>query len=87
MRAIKKMSALCPVSMEQVEKVWRGEWIGMPDDDGCTWYECSKCEHGLDNLEEPNHFCPSCGAAMTNEAVQMVMERINKMEETGDGLG
>ena len=70
------LSALRPVSREQVEKVWRGEWIGMTDDDGCTWYECSRCEHDLDSLEDPNHFCPACGAPMTDEAVEMVMKRL-----------
>ena len=71
--------ALRPVSREQVEKAWRGKWIGMTDDDGCTWYECSRCEHDLDSLEELNHFCPACGAPMTDEAVQMVMERMEEM--------
>ena len=75
------LSALRPVSREQVEKVWRGEWIDMTDDDGFTWYECSRCEHDLDSLEVPNHFCPACGAPMTDEAVEMVMEKINNMEE------
>ena len=73
--------ALRPVSREQVEKVWRGKWIGMTDDDGCTWYECSRCEHDLDSLEEPNHFCPACGAPMTDEAVEMVMERMEAVYE------
>ena len=73
--SVKALKALRPVSREQVEKVWRGEWIGMTDDDGCTWYECSRCEHDLDSLEDPNHFCPACGAPMTDEAVEMVMER------------
>ena len=74
------LSALRPVTREQVEKVWRGKWIGMTDDDGCTWYECSRCEHDLDSLEEPNHFCPACGAPMTDEAVEMVMERLEGMD-------
>lgn len=56
-----KIEALRPITREQVEKV-RGEWIGMTDDDGCTWYECSRCEYDLDNVEDPNHFCPACGA-------------------------
>ena len=73
--------ALRPVSREQVEKVWRGKWIGMTDDDGCTWYECSRCEHDLDSLEEPNHFCPACGAAMTDEAMHMVMKRLEAMKD------
>ena len=72
-------TALRPVSREQVERM-RGEWIGMTDDDGCIWFECSRCEHDLDSLEEPNHFCPSCGAPMTDEAVDMVMERLEAMD-------
>ena len=75
------LSALRPVSRERVEKVWKGEWIGMTDDDGCTWYECSRCEHDLDSLEVPNHFCPACGAAQTDEAVEMVMERLKALYE------
>ena len=73
------LTALHPVSREQVEKVWRGKWIGMTDDDGCTWYECSRCEHDLDSLEEPNHFCPACGAPMTDEAVGMVMKKLEAL--------
>ena len=64
--------ALCEPSRKQVE---RGEWIGMTDDDGCTWYECSRCEYGLDSLEEPNHFCPACGRPMTDEAVEILWKR------------
>ena len=75
------LSALRPVSREQVEKVWRGEWIGMTDDDGYTWYECSSCDYGLATLESPNHFCPACGAPMTGEAVEMVMERLEALHE------
>ena len=79
--SVKALKALRPVSREQVEKVWKGEWIGMTDDDGCTWYECSQCEHDLDSLEVPNHFCPACGAPMTDEAVEMVMERLEALHE------
>lgn len=78
------ISALRPVSREQVEKAWRGEWIGMTDDDGCTWQECSRCEHDLDSMEEAQNFCPACGAPMTDEAVEMVMERL---EALNDGKG
>ena len=74
--SVKALKALRPITREQVERVWRGEWIGMTDDDGCTWYECSRCEYDLDNVEDPNHFCPACGAPMTDKAVDMVMERL-----------
>lgn len=75
------LSALRGPTRERVEKEWKGEWIGMTDDDGFTWYECSRCENDLDSLEEPNHFCPACGAPMTDKAVDMVMERLEVMKD------
>ena len=75
-----KIEALRPITREQVEKM-RGEWIGMTDDDGCTWYECSRCEYDFDNVEDPNHFCPACGAPMTDKAVDMVMERLEALRD------
>ena len=66
---------------EQIEKVWKGEWIGMTDDDGCIWYECSRCEHDLYSWEDPNHFCPACGAPMTDAAVDMVMKRLEALKD------
>lgn len=69
--------ALCEPTKETVERM-RGEWIGMTDDDGCTWFECSRCEYGLDSLEEPNHFCPACGAPITDEAVDILWQRLKE---------
>ena len=67
---------------EQVEKVWRGEWIdAYPGTSSC---KCTKCG-AVQECEST--FCCHCGAPMTDEAVEMVMERINKMEETENGLG
>ena len=82
--------ALRPVSREQVEKMWKGEWI---KERGQTYipveyneqgeailhdfvvYRCSIC--GRENTkEEP--FC-NCGAPMTDEAVEMVMERMEAL--------
>ena len=84
------LTALRPVSREQVEKVWRGKWIKelrqtyIPveyDEQGevilhdFVVYHCSIC--GRENTkEEP--FC-NCGAPMTDEAVEMVMERLEEM--------
>ena len=47
---------------------WKAEWIAMTDDDGCTWFECSRCEYGLDSLDDPSEFCPGCGRPMTQKA-------------------
>ena len=69
------ISALRPVSRERVEKVWRGKWIhAMPIlGSGDEEIRCSKCGNII-GLE--TDFCPYCGNPMTNEAVQMVMERL-----------
>ena len=83
------LSALRPVSREQVEKVWRGEWIGSADGyaDGELVYDtwiCSECGHVIDEEDDPDmlpQFCPKCYAAMTDDAVEMVMERLEALDE------
>lgn len=73
------LAALRTPTREQVEKVWRGEWkpTEFPYMNECE--DCSVCGyrtpwgHGF-------RFCPACGAAQTDEAVETVMERINEME-------
>ena len=98
------LSALRPVSREQVEKVCKGEWKkrhkhrggfrrvkGIDDmgeqheitiDERCEYDDlyCSKC--GKQSPDNFLNFCGYCGAPMTDEAVEMVMERLNKLEET-----
>ena len=92
------LSALRPVSREQVEKVWRGEWVkrhkrrggfrrvkGIDDmgeqhevtvDERCEYDDlyCSKC--GKQSPDNFLNFCGYCGAPMTDEAVEMVIERL-----------
>ena len=88
------ISALRPVSREQVEKM-RGEWI---DIDGekvpvdkygqpFGWAQCSACGEYLTASDEypcTGHFCSNCGAPMTDKAMQMVMERLEALK---DGKG
>lgn len=62
------LSALRPVSREQVEKVWRG---------------CEKCNGAgeysryAENLTKIllAKYCPHCGRPLTDEAVDMMLER------------
>ena len=69
-------TALRPVSREQVEKAWTAEWT--VDEFG---HKCSKCGEYLPDGEDVRkpQFCPECGRAMTDEAVQMVMERMEAL--------
>ena len=80
------LTALRPVSREQVEKVWRGYWdhkevISNKSITGkflLPSCECSLC--GCYVQQEVN-FCPHCGAAQTDEAVEMVMERLEALKD------
>ena len=72
------LSALRPVSREKVEKVWRGVWKHYlpPLGAGNIQCRCTKCGRTPD-VETP--FCAWCGAPMTDEAVEMVMERLEAL--------
>ena len=73
-----------PVSREQVEKVWRGEWT--PGDSICPICEKNKFD-GLDAdiwADWMPSFCPNCGAPMTDEAVEIVVERLEALKDAGD---
>lgn len=74
------LSFLRPVSREQVERM-RGEWRSIH---GLSEYYCSRCGeefeiHAYD--KEKYRFCPHCMAPMTDEAVQMVMERLEALKD------
>lgn len=66
------LSALRPISRE---KVWRGEWIVQQDEHKEYIKRCSKCGFPISGWWGADKFCANCGAPMTDEAVEMVMER------------
>lgn len=92
---IDALPALRPISREQVEKVWRGEWEWYDEEIGNPlegiereWgWRCSKCKAVLlDDFDDPDNppamrFCQWCGAPMTDEAVGLVMERVEALYE------
>lgn len=73
------LSALRPVSREQVEKSWRGEWKENKNV-AIESAICSKCKTVFQAYYGNYQFCPRCGAPMTDEAVEMVMERLEKIK-------
>ena len=80
------LTALRPITREQVEKVWKGDWKFEPDIYDCGTYVCSKCGEPwtlIDGtpVENNMNFCPVCGAAQTDEAVDMVMERLEALKD------
>ena len=79
------LTALRPVSRERVEKVWRGEWAFKSFYKGTSRgaIECQKCKSAFEGSVGFN-FCPHCGAPMTDEAVEMVMERLEALYGKAD---
>ena len=71
------LSALRPVSREQVERAWRG----------CKYCdeEWGTCNPITNRFTMPPRggirFCPMCGRPLTDEAVQMVTERWEALHE------
>ena len=76
-----KIEALRPITREQVERVWRGEWE--PGNPICPICGKDKFD-GLDAdiwADWMPNFCPHCGAPMTDKAVDMVMKRLEALRD------
>ena len=82
------LSALRPVSREQVERIWFREPYTRLEtrqgDDGSIVYSavntCMACGH-----ETPiGNFCHNCGAAQTAEGVELTMKRLEALKDAGD---
>lgn len=75
------LSALRPITREQVEKVWRGECDCSNPKACCTC--CSmRCQYCIGQSEyKQATFCMKCGRPLTDKAVDMVMEGLEAMHE------
>ena len=78
--------ALRGPTREQVEKVWRGcSWCNNEGKKPENW-ECSLLDDrgfsvvvGDEVVWTNAEFCPVCGKPLTDEAVEMVMERLEEL--------
>ena len=80
------LSALRPVSREQVEKVWPG--CPYCKEDGEGYVKKFGAYSILDGEVTTGHckpqkikFCPHCSRPLTDEAVEMVMERLRSLSD------
>ena len=76
------LSALRPVSREHVERM-AGEWVQDINKGPAVFY-CSSCGESFEihSYEfQKYRFCPFCIAPMTDEAVEMVMERLEALKD------
>ena len=84
------LSALRPVSREQIAKIWPGcDACEIPCNNCESIYawdrygkpqECTGCpENGYKNYTPESQFCEFCGRPLTDEAVQMAMKRLEEI--------
>ena len=82
--SVKALKALRPVSREQVEKVFPGcpyckeDFEGYVQKFGAYSIQDGDLTTGHCKPQKIK-FCPHCGRPMTDEAVQMVMERLKEV--------
>ena len=74
------------ISREQVKKVWRGEWkysyTTMVDHFAVV--KCTRCGYeafAISLTVSEGNFCPYCGSPMTDEAVDVVMQRLEALQD------
>ena len=72
------IAALRPVSRETVEKVFSGCDFCKIELDNYPYIVAHSDYSSSDTCYEPS-FCPICGKPLTDEAVQMVMERLEAL--------
>ncbi len=73
------LAALRGPTREQVE-AWKGEWIPYLDGEHIMperYYSCSKC--GNRGYPSKKNFCVFCGAPMTDEAVDIILQRLEAL--------
>lgn len=86
------LTVLTQPTQEQLEKAWKGEWLNFYNDFSTA--ECSRCGELIEvspdeapkdevfkAFKEFYHFCPNCGAPMTDEAVKIVRKRLEGMSD------
>ena len=79
------LTALRGPTREQVERM-RGEWnySHKTKIDGFDVVQCSKCGQEALTLAlyvKNGNFCPYCGAPMTDEAVDIIMRRLEALKD------
>ena len=76
------LSALRPVSREQVEQM-RSRWVPLNNTQEHFCESCGVAFNLYAYCKNDYQFCPACGAPITDEAVDIVMRRLEALK---DGL-
>ena len=71
------LAALRGPTREQVE-AWKGDWIDVTKAyNDVPQYKCSRC--GKVYIDLKQNFCRDCGAPMTDEAVDIILQRLEAL--------
>lgn len=79
MELIQNISALRPVTREQVEKVWKGCDLCLDDSWQRNLMIPKRFDHTSMLSAELAQFCPGCGRPLTDKAVETIMKRTEEM--------
>lgn len=74
---------LQPVTQDKVKQI-HSRWITVVETNGKEYSKCANCQMELDGLEDAYSFCPYCGSPMTDEAVDIVMKRLEALQDEID---
>ena len=75
------LAALRAPTREQVEKVWKGKWINKHSAYDYKIFTCAQCGKQISIQGENLDFCPKCGSTQTDEAVDIVMKRLEALKD------
>lgn len=77
-KLVKQQTNLRPITREQVKKM-RGEWKHRFTTDDSVF--CTSCKTTFRAYYDEYNFCPDCGAPMTYEAVDILWNRLEAMQD------
>lgn len=75
------LAALRGPTREQVEKVWKGEWINKHSAYDHKIFTCAQCGKQISIQGENLDFCPKCGSTQTDKAVEIIMQRLEELKD------
>lgn len=75
------IAALRGPTREQVEKVWKGEWINKHSAYDHKIFTCAQCGKQISIQGENLDFCPKCGSTQTDEAVDILLKRLEALKD------
>lgn len=64
---------------KRVENVWKGTWINKHSAYDHRIFICSRCRKQISIQGEMLQFCPACGAANTDRAIDIVVRRLTNV--------